>query len=105
MIRKLLIVWLFTTFISSASHAASAALVQIVSMTDTEPNLTVNYGVIYAGNDVPGHYMTAGLSTTVAKASLGALLTAIAADIRAFATNHGFTVAANQCFLPAFMAN
>lgn len=59
--------------------------------------------VIYGGVDVAGTYQNKGIMVDVTGVTDAAgLLSAVAAAVRAHATTNGWTVAANQVFLPSY---
>lgn len=67
------------------------------------PKLHVN--VLYAGVDVSGTFQMKGVIVDISGVvNLADLATAVAAAVRTQATLNGWTVAANQVFLPSYAA-
>lgn len=67
------------------------------------PKLQVE--IIFGGVDVAGTYQNKGVMVDVTGViDAAGLATVIAAAVRAHATTNGWTVAANQVFLPSYAA-
>jgi len=70
---------------------------------DTDNKARLEFGVLYTGSDVPGTFFRQSYSVTVTDTTtLAQLASSIAAEVRAQATNNGFSVAANQVFVPSY---
>lgn len=64
----------------------------------------IQVGVVFGGADVPGTFQTKGMIVDVTGVTnVGDLGVAIAAATRATATQNGYTVLANNVFLPSYI--
>lgn len=83
---------------------ASAIVINLDSAADADASVHIMLTVVYLGVDVPNGYLKSEQSVALKGVSLSGIQSAIAAQIRSIAVAQGFTVGANQVFLPNYVA-